>query len=272
MSDYKYTTDGKKVIVLGQLNSAETIVQEIFISDGNEFPGGENFIVKSLLDKPAESWKAKNLRELEERFDRQSRECKDSLNQLHRNFNHEKQNINAFIKNLKQTQKVSDSESFKTLSMFLSGEITHLVYMGYNYKIVDFMSAISSDKNETYDQELKLLSLFGRSNGDLSWSIGQYSDHSGSFKRAIPCASFVQAKNVLCSYINDKIVKTGSINEEMIKVKKQYDLKVITIDQANEYYKKRIENLDKTIAANHKINEDNLKRKKEYSDLIVESE
>ena len=31
MTQFKYTTDNKKVIVVGKLNSQETIVQEIFI-------------------------------------------------------------------------------------------------------------------------------------------------------------------------------------------------------------------------------------------------
>ena len=54
----KYTTDGKKVAIVGKLNNTETIVQEIFVSEnGSEIPAGENFVVKSLLDAPAKSWK-----------------------------------------------------------------------------------------------------------------------------------------------------------------------------------------------------------------------
>ena len=64
MTDIKYTNDGKKVLIVGKLNSQETIVQEIFVSAGQEIPSGENFVVKSLHDAPAESWKEKNLREL----------------------------------------------------------------------------------------------------------------------------------------------------------------------------------------------------------------
>jgi len=46
----KFTSDGKKVAVVGKLNAQETIVQEIFVSNGNEIPSGENFVVKSLHD------------------------------------------------------------------------------------------------------------------------------------------------------------------------------------------------------------------------------
>lgn len=40
----KYTSDGKKVIAVGKLNAQEAIVQEIFVSGGNEFPSGEIFV------------------------------------------------------------------------------------------------------------------------------------------------------------------------------------------------------------------------------------
>src|SRR6476659_8101217 len=45
MTDIKYTDDGKKVMVVGKLNAQQTIVQEIFVSAGQEIPSGENFVV-----------------------------------------------------------------------------------------------------------------------------------------------------------------------------------------------------------------------------------
>ncbi len=42
------------------------IVQEIFISNGNEIPSGENFVVKSLHDAPAVSWKENDLKKLDQ--------------------------------------------------------------------------------------------------------------------------------------------------------------------------------------------------------------
>jgi hypothetical protein len=59
---HKFTADGRKVAVVGALNAKETIVQEIFVTDGTEFPAGEHFVVKTLLDAPAETYKAKEER------------------------------------------------------------------------------------------------------------------------------------------------------------------------------------------------------------------
>jgi hypothetical protein len=72
--EIKYTTDGKKVIVVGNLNSQEKIVQEIFIVDGNEIPSGENFVTKSLHDFPAISWKESELIKLESRYEKERKE------------------------------------------------------------------------------------------------------------------------------------------------------------------------------------------------------
>ncbi len=66
MSKIKYTTDGKKVVIIGDLNQTDKIVQEIFVTEnGDEIPQGERFVVRSLLDQPAKSWKETKLEELE---------------------------------------------------------------------------------------------------------------------------------------------------------------------------------------------------------------
>ena len=72
--DYKFTKDGKKVVVIGKLNNQETIVQEIFVVNGGEVPGGENFVAKGLLDNPGISWKESNLKKIEDSYDRKQRE------------------------------------------------------------------------------------------------------------------------------------------------------------------------------------------------------
>jgi hypothetical protein len=68
MSNIKFTSDGKKVAIVGKLNSQETIVQEIFVQGESEIPSGEHFVVKSLHDTPAVSWKESELKKLEERY------------------------------------------------------------------------------------------------------------------------------------------------------------------------------------------------------------
>jgi hypothetical protein len=68
---HKFTSDGKKVAIIGALNAKETIVLEIFVNDGTEFPAGEHFVVKTLLDVPAETYKAREERTILERIKKQ---------------------------------------------------------------------------------------------------------------------------------------------------------------------------------------------------------
>ena len=85
--EIKYTTDGKKVKVIGSLNNQQKIVQEIFITnDGSEIPSGENFVVTSLHEAPVESWKEKKLRELETNFDSTRRKLENDLKILEENY------------------------------------------------------------------------------------------------------------------------------------------------------------------------------------------
>ena len=69
-NNIKYTDDNKKVKVIGKLNNTDWIVQEIYIDGKTEVPSGEQFVTKSLHEKPLQSWKEKNLKELEERYEK----------------------------------------------------------------------------------------------------------------------------------------------------------------------------------------------------------
>jgi len=59
-TNFKYLSDGRKVIVIGDLNDSEKIVQEIFVTEGGaEIPSGKNFTATNLHDTPVLSWKEK---------------------------------------------------------------------------------------------------------------------------------------------------------------------------------------------------------------------
>lgn len=198
MMEMKYTKDGRKVLVVGKLNSEQHIVQEIFVTNGQEVPSGESFVVSVLLDAPAESWKEKNLRQLEERYDksrknleRQTNEVNQRLRVAEEKAKHRTAALLAFAKN-------SDHEQLKTLHSFLSGEITHFfVDSSYSPEIVDWNS------NKPYQTDswagrmkvegMALISLFGNSNGQMNYRINKYRDGSGSNATIIPCRSYEHA-------------------------------------------------------------------------------
>ena len=194
----KYTTDGRKVLVVGKLNSEQHIVQEIFISNGQEVPSGENFVVSSLHDAPAESWKDKNLRELEERYDKTRKDIKARIDLAHKRLGIAEAKSKARANALLAFAQNSDNEQLQVLHAFMAGEITHFFIDTYSPEIVTW------DDNAPYDTDswygrlsvdgMKLITLFGNFEGKLDYRINQYRDGSGgSSTRIVPCRNYEEA-------------------------------------------------------------------------------
>lgn len=245
MEDYKYTSDGKKVVVVGNLNAQEIIVQEVFCSGGSEFPSGENFVVKSLHDKPSISWKEKELKALEKKYSLLRPDIERNIDRLNKEWRHESKNLKLLIKASKAYQKNIENETFNTLLSFLSGEITHVAVLSYStYEIVSFMDMIKTDKDERYDGGLKLLTLFGRNDGSFGWRVNRYSDGSGGDKEILPCVSYEDARATLECKIREEIEENKSnnrpvqVNRYMIEAKAKYRLCVPTEEDVKEYHKK----------------------------------
>ena len=195
MSDIKYTDDGKKVLVVGKLNAQQTIVQEIFVSAGQEIPSGENFVVKSLHDAPAESWKEKNLRELEARYEKDRKNLDRQIEDQEKRLAMVRDKAKAHADVLLSFVKNSDEGQIETLKLFMAGQITHLFVAGYSPEIISW-----ADGNKAYDLDswhgrtklegIKLVSLMGKSDGDLAYRLHEYRDGSGSSKQIHPATSY----------------------------------------------------------------------------------
>lgn len=190
----KYTQDGKKVVVLGKLNSEEYIVQEIFISEGQEIPGGENFIAKGLLDAPAESWKDKNLREKEQNYERRMKELDREFERKAKILADTTKKSSLAASALFAFASGTEHEAeIGTLKAFLSGEITHVFIDDYKPEIVewnsDFPFVTESYYGERKVESMRLVSLFGNSAGKLDYTINKWGDGSGSDTRFFPFTS-----------------------------------------------------------------------------------
>lgn len=125
--EVKYTKDGKKVAIIGELNQNEYIVQEISVTEsGDEIPAGDKFTAKGLLDMPVETWKAKEDRKLQNSIEN----GKEELAKLNRKIGEYKGSAHAIFKGLKAHASVYNSTDFEDF-------IAHLfdVYSGrYLYK------------------------------------------------------------------------------------------------------------------------------------------
>jgi len=189
---HKFTTDGRKVLVIGKLNNHESIVQEVFVTDdGAEVPSGENFTVKSLHDAPVKSWAEKRCEEIKSRL----AGLESELDKEYRRTNIAKRKAGQVANALDRFASTAANEQLATLAAFVSGEITHLVRGGHIPKIQDFDASLSA--NSEFDRDnIKLLSLFGRTDGNMEWRLHHYSDHSGGSSIVIPARGYHDAVSI----------------------------------------------------------------------------
>lgn len=208
MSNYKYTNDGKKVVIIGKLNAQETIVQEVFVSNGNEIPSGENFVVKSLHDAPSESWKEKRIREIEESYDRQVKEWDRRLEQSRRELDGAQEKASLRADALFKFSENANDDQLDLLRDFLAGKITHFAFLcSYSPDIV------TCEENKVYQTDndygrikiegMKLVTLFGNSDGSLEYRISEYRCGSGCSSTVIPCRSREEAVEKLQEYFDE---------------------------------------------------------------------
>lgn len=234
--EIKYTTNGKKVVVIGSLNSQEKIVQEIFIVNGAEIPSGEHFVVKSLHDAPAISWEEKNTKSIKENYEAAIKKFKEDERRLNLAWKDMqvkvKEKLNwaaSFLKNV-------EPEHFQLLTDYIVGNIKWVVVIDRTPKIIPF-----EQFEREYEGQLRLISIFGRSDGNVTYAQGSYSDYSGSIDSFIPFTDYEEAFAEF-----KKRVLSKSITVESLKVAKENGFD-FPEDQKQEFYKSQLSNLQKNI-------------------------
>lgn len=257
MADIKYTTDGKKVVVIGDLNQTEKIVQEIFVTeDGAEIPSGERFVVKALLDVPAKSWKQKELENLEQRYESEKKEWESKLNKLRNEKEIAYSALNARVKWLRNVAKEPHQQQLKDaisrIADFLSNNNKWIVMKNshrytlepFNDEGVGRLDEIDCDYGYSCRRyhSMRLLSLYGNCDGNLEYRISQYSDGSGSDTDVM----FFREKEGALNFIQGKIDSLDEYYKETIEMAKEYGLNLnqeklkAYNSKVREYYVKRI--------------------------------
>lgn len=122
--------------------------------------------------------------------------------------NRELQTIDSDI--LKRKNELKQHKSLENLDLFIQGKITHFIFIeSGRYAIKEFNDMLELSDN--YDRnKFKLLTLYGRSNGDLEWGISTYSDGSGSIKTVYPCLSKEDAEDKVIKIYHDLLSKLDS--------------------------------------------------------------
>lgn len=234
--EIKYTTDGKKVVVIGSLNSQEKIVQEIFIVDGSEIPSGEHFVVKSLHDSPSVSWKEQELKKLEERY-KTDREKYDSEIIVLKKSHYKKANeLRQRINYIGLALKNADEKSFETLVDFITGNIEWVIVDHYDLQLLPI-----NEFNQMYEDRLRLMSLFGKDDGTFTYAVGDYYDYSGGNKKFIPFRNYEDALEEF-----KKLLIEDDVSERNIETAKKHGFE-LPVEKVKEWKEKQISQLNKNI-------------------------
>lgn len=243
MNNRMYTGDGRIVFVDREFDDGTALVTAGYEDyEGSVYPGGNSFVVKlaSLSPKPpVEAYSA----EIKALTQRRKELCQQVRN--------EEMELLALKK---QREDLLKRAKLELLDKFVNGGITHYVQVERwdVPKILQFNATVDSyNKYERGLSKMKMLSLYGRSDGDLEWRLNNYADGSGSDTAVIPCASEEEAKQVLREQIALRMESKVSIDllkaarEAGMDVPAEYveDVRKLAVDTAERNAQSRREEL-----------------------------
>lgn len=213
-----YLQDGEKVEVLLRTEHG-VIVRRLYGSDDREPSAGEPEVVGRVFDTPPIARREKRIEELEER-ERQImcsiREKQRELADLESN----KKRIEALAAKNAALGRICD---------FVEGKITHYLLKEWNgYKILEAGNGggIPDSDRHDYIQSTKLLTLFGKADGNFSWGLNRYKDGSGNDIECEPFGDLHSAKARLQEIVNDYKNQPGHCYDGLVRAAKDYGLAV----------------------------------------------
>jgi len=236
--EVKYTSDNKKVVVIGNLNSQEKIVQEIFVADGSEIPSGEHFVVKSLHNEPVISWKEQRLKEVEARYELDIKKYESEIDNLRKSHSRAAAELRAKIAYMGSVLKNVNEKSFETLVDYLTGEIKWVVVRHYDLELLPIHKF-----QQTYDGHLRLVSLFGKDDGTFTYAMGDYDDYSGGNKKFIPFKNYEDALAEL-----KRLAIESNVSEKIIKLAQEYGFE-LPAEKVSSWKAQQVLNFNKCIAS-----------------------
>jgi len=204
IGDDFYTADGAKVRLEAITTTGQFVVAKLLRYEDHYDSFYEDFgpaeVVDKLFEKPPV-----------EVIDAEIAEKRAELAELEKRHNKVFVEINTVESTAKaRLDKFKKFAGLELLEDFIDKKITHVVSASdedsLDFKIVSFEEAIKS--NERYSTDLRLVTLFGRSNGDLQWRVDQYYDGSGGSRQCIwPCRDEQHANDTIIAIISDRLAE-----------------------------------------------------------------
>ncbi|HFD0468263.1 TPA: hypothetical protein ACF01X_001548 [Yersinia enterocolitica] len=220
----KFLSDGRKVVIVGQLNNQETIVQEVFVTAaGDELPGGERFVVKSLHDVPVESYLSKE----KARQEAALAKAKAAIESVNREIADTRNKLSLYRDMLKQVKTFADHIEEQDLSHFvnvMTGQLNYAVHADYRIPKIEnfseYMSVIENSYGNKRYEGLKLMSVLGNSDGRIDLRVNRWGDGSGSYSDVTFFKTYEEAREFVKSSAL-KLLESSSLSvEELQHLKK----------------------------------------------------
>lgn len=191
--DKVYLSNGRKVEFIVDVGDG-FIVKPGYKDEYEEYFDGFMKVDRIFFNAPTELYTA-DLDRLQNSIDNLNEEIKKKREELNQLKNDEKNTINI----LKQAEKYKGLERIKDI---IDGNFTHFVIIRKYDEIIIQEKQIAL-LQEDFGKKMKLLSLFGDSNGNLTWELNRYRDGSGVWMHVIPCFSYEEALTIAEKEINN---------------------------------------------------------------------
>lgn len=237
--------DGRKVEVIQELNSTQTVVKEIFVDEtGAEVPHGECFTVTTskLSDSPLTAWKELHLKQHEAEWENTDREWRKKIDDAKSKLKLEYDKVyhlTKAVQGMAASLGQDASMQFVRLLDFMSGRIKWVVIKHWQEPKIVPIDEFIDKYMHYYDrgvEGVKLLTMFGSPNRDgkhrgLNFRLNEYSDGSGSSKEIFVFneeeEAIEKAREILSqvSYLNDSIIAAAEkygVELDPEKVKKYW--------------------------------------------------
>jgi hypothetical protein len=212
--ELKYLANGNAVYLVEELKNGQFLVSDIFLDEyGEETLSDGMHIVDYIYDVPPVRLYSKDIADLNNSISRLKDE-EESLRYSISSLNEKEKYVLAKLKNFDKLQYLLD---------FIDGKITHYVFIRWgSVEIIDYKNSAS----EYGIHNLKLLSLFGDTKGDITWRLNQYSDGSGCNTDVIPCLSYDMALEEAQKAVDKFVAEKTNYRKDVIESAKKYNLNI----------------------------------------------
>jgi hypothetical protein len=112
-------------------------------------------------------------------------------------------------------ERLAKFDALASIEAIIDGKMTHFVRVGPYDGVVRVLTKEQElhpqdDRCRFDPKEIRLMCLFGRSGGDLTWKVNDYYDGSGNWHAVYPCTSLDEANALATKIITKKFTTFDS--------------------------------------------------------------